>query len=486
MTGSQYKCPACGGPISFTPESGKMTCGFCASEFEVAEVERFNATLQRRPAGTAPAGARPQMGPGPHPQAPPHGPPQGAPHGPPQGPPPRGFAPPPPPPGGPRPAPHAGGPRPGPYPGGPGMAQPIPGFPAPMPGGPIAPGQPPAPIAAGGPGGGAGDVGTQVREAPPPPRQQPQRDFAWDVTIPEELTEQEAREKGLKHFECPSCGGGIIGTPDTVSTKCPYCDNNFVAETQLRDTLVPTRLIPFRTTREQAIEAFKTQAKKLPLVPGAFTDDAKLAEISGIYVPYWLYGCDVHADAQFGATRVHTSRSGSTETTTTMHYALQRSGSMGFNSIPVAATKIIDDTRTEAIEPFDLRGAKPFGTAYLTGFRANTCTVTADAAHPRAWQRIESSAVGALRGTVHGYTAVTNQGSNIRLLRGGSELVYLPVWMLNIAYGGKTFNYAMNGQSGRLVGEFPVSAGKKWAVFAGIGLAVFLLIFLIVWLVFLR
>ncbi|HHU45268.1 MAG TPA: hypothetical protein GXZ46_06540, partial [Actinomycetales bacterium] len=50
MAGRQYKCPACGGPISFTPQTGKMKCGFCSSEFDVAEVEKFNAAPANGPA----------------------------------------------------------------------------------------------------------------------------------------------------------------------------------------------------------------------------------------------------------------------------------------------------------------------------------------------------------------------------------------------------------------------------------------------------
>ncbi|WP_291343470.1 hypothetical protein [Corynebacterium sp.] len=433
MAGVQYKCPACGGPISFDPRSGTMTCGHCASEFTVAAVEQFNA---------AP----------PPPPPPPPGP------GPQQGLPPRqGFAdllPP---------SANAFFDR---------SMQTIPGLPGMPPG--------PAPVRAE-----DGDVVKQGSPAPPPPRQQPQTGFTWDVQVPEELTADEAREQGLLHLECPSCGGGIIGAPDTVSTKCPYCDNNFVAESQLRDTIVPTRLIPFSTTKDEVIEQFRARAKELPLIPNVFTDEATTAELAGIYVPYWLYGCDVHADVQFDAVSTLTTTSGDEETTTTSHYAVRRAGYMGFNAIPVAATQIIDDDRTESIEPFDLDGAKPFGTAYLAGFRANTCTVSAEDAHPRAWQRIEASVIGAMRDTVVGYSSVDVSGSDIRLLRGGTELMYLPVWMLNVDYAGRTWTYAMNGQTGRLVGEFPVSRAKKWSAFAGVAVPLFLIIFLILWLVFL-
>lgn len=44
----------------------------------------------------------------------------------------------------------------------------------------------------------------------------------------------------------------------------------------------------------------------------------------------------------------------------------------------------------------------------------------------------------------------------------------MPVWMLNTKWNGKDFLFAMNGQTGRLVGELPVSRGRFWVLFAAI------------------
>lgn len=44
----------------------------------------------------------------------------------------------------------------------------------------------------------------------------------------------------------------------------------------------------------------------------------------------------------------------------------------------------------------------------------------------------------------------------------------MPVWMLNTKWNGKDFLFAMNGQTGRLAGELPVSRGRFWALFAAI------------------
>lgn len=44
----------------------------------------------------------------------------------------------------------------------------------------------------------------------------------------------------------------------------------------------------------------------------------------------------------------------------------------------------------------------------------------------------------------------------------------MPVWMLSTKWNGKNYLFAMNGQTGRLIGDLPISKGKFFAWFAGI------------------
>ena len=60
--------------------------------------------------------------------------------------------------------------------------------------------------------------------------------------------------------------------------------------------------------------------------------------------------------------------------------------------------------------------------------------------------------------------------SNIRLENSSVKYALLPVWLLSTKWNGKNFLFAMNGQTGKLVGELPVSMGRFWLWFAGIAL----------------
>jgi energy-coupled thiamine transporter ThiT len=59
------------------------------------------------------------------------------------------------------------------------------------------------------------------------------------------------------------------------------------------------------------------------------------------------------------------------------------------------------------------------------------------------------------------------------------KYVLLPVWMLNTNYNGKIYTFAMNGQTGKMTGAFPICRKRTAAWFAGICGGVTLLTYLL-------
>ena len=55
----------------------------------------------------------------------------------------------------------------------------------------------------------------------------------------------------------------------------------------------------------------------------------------------------------------------------------------------------------------------------------------------------------------------------------------LPVWFLNYNYKGKDYEFAMNGQTGSMFGELPISSSKKNFFKLGIFLIAFIIMMLI-------
>jgi hypothetical protein len=141
---------------------------------------------------------------------------------------------------------------------------------------------------------------------------------------------------------------------------------------------------------------------------------------------------------------------------------------MTFERVPVDGSQKMDDSFMEAIEPYDYSRLIPFTTACLSGFLADRYDVDAEQSKPRAEQRIRNSTEAMLRGTVSGYATVTPVSSRFSVQNGKIQYALMPVWLLNTRYKDKLYTFAMNGQTGKFVGEYPISTGRFWAWVGGI------------------
>ena len=123
----------------------------------------------------------------------------------------------------------------------------------------------------------------------------------------------------------------------------------------------------------------------------------------------------------------------------------------------------------ESLEPFDFTDAVDFRTAYLSGYFADKYDVTAEESIARANSRIKASAEDALRDTVSpAYTSVIPENSSVCFDGGKASYALYPVWILNTTWNGRKYTFAMNGQTGKFVGDLPVDKGIYAKYFAAI------------------
>ena len=273
---------------------------------------------------------------------------------------------------------------------------------------------------------------------------------------------------GMKAYCCPSCGAELLCDATTAATSCPYCGNPSVLPGQFSGILKPDFVLPFKLSKEDAIKALKKHYLKKPLLPSTFSKANHLEQIKGVYVPFWMYDGEASGSAQFHATQVHTYTSGDYEITETSHYDVRRAGSIAFEKIPVDASSKMPDDYMDSIEPYDYAELRPFSTAYLPGFLADKYDVSVEDSRERADTRCAGSLLRALERTVSGYTTCNETSRDIHLKRGKVHYALLPVWILNTRWEGKDFLFAMNGQTGKLVGNLPVSTKRVIGLFAAI------------------
>ncbi len=283
----------------------------------------------------------------------------------------------------------------------------------------------------------------------------------------EEYSFQQGAE-GLKVYSCPSCGAELFCDETTAATSCPYCGNPTVVPGQFHGQQKPDFVIPFKLDKQAAVAALKNFYKGKKLLPRAFSDQNHIEEIKGVYVPFWLFDGRVSADIRFAATRERSHVSGKYRITETDHFDVRRAGTLDFQRIPADGSTKMPDALMDAIEPFHYDELKGFSTAYLPGFLADIYDVSAKEASERAVRRACNTAVSELTGTVTGYTSCAPVNQQVTMPRVKAKYALLPVWMLTTRWKDKTYMFAMNGQTGKLVGDLPVSMGRWWAWFFGI------------------
>jgi hypothetical protein len=137
---------------------------------------------------------------------------------------------------------------------------------------------------------------------------------------------------------------------------------------------------------------------------------------------------------------------------------------LGFEHIPVDGSEKMADELMESIEPFSFDGAVDFQTAYLAGYLADRYDVSAEESINRANERLRRTTEEAFKATVNGYSTVTTESVNVRLANGSSKYALYPVWILNTTWNDKKYTFAMNGQTGKFVGDLPLDkkAYAKW------------------------
>lgn len=285
--------------------------------------------------------------------------------------------------------------------------------------------------------------------------------------------------EGMRAYSCPSCGAELVCDETTAATSCPYCGNPSIVPGQFTRMIRPDYVLPFKLDRRAAEEALRKYYKGKKLLPKAFSAENHIREIKGVYVPFWLYDGEADADVSYAATRVFTTTRGNQRITTTEHYQVRRAGTVRFAGIPVDASSKMPDEHMDSIEPFDYSEMKPFSTAYLPGYLADKYDEDAEKCAERADRRARATALNVMSGSVKGYATCIPTRENVRLRRGSVKYALMPVWMLSTQWKGQNFLFAMNGQTGKLIGDLPISKGRLLGWFAGVSLPLMAALYLL-------
>ena len=248
----------------------------------------------------------------------------------------------------------------------------------------------------------------------------------------------------------------------------------------LSGELKPDYVIPFKLDKKAAVESLKRHLSGKRLLPKVFKDQNHIEEIRGIYVPFWLFDADAEAAANFKTTRIRTWSDKLQTTPKPATIPVFRAGNISFEHIPVdGSTKMADDLM-ESIEPYDFSAAVDFQTAYLAGYLADKYDVSKTQSSRACKSKNKSLGRSGIKKHRYGIFFCCAGRFERRFSSGGAKYALLPVWILNTDWNGQKYPFAMNGQTGKFVGNLPVdnAAYFKWLALltAAFGAGAFLLL----------
>lgn len=281
----------------------------------------------------------------------------------------------------------------------------------------------------------------------------------------ESATEEEYfSEEDSVQFVCNSCGAAVITDKHTSATFCAFCGSPAIIPERLVDARKPDYVLPFKYGRENAIEAFFKWCKAGRFTPIDFVKKENVEKMTGLYVPFWLFDQVVDMDYEATGTKVTSSTSSNKTTTRTKYYKLKRKRKVCWSKIPFDGATHIDDEQMELIAPFEYKDLEAFNMVYLSGFYADRYDVPAVELEDDLQRRIFAYVEKTFENSVKGYKTIIWKKNHSKYYKPDVKYALLPVWVLNYNYNGKRYTFAMNGQTGKTAGEYPISKVKLSAI----------------------
>ena len=280
-----------------------------------------------------------------------------------------------------------------------------------------------------------------------------------------------------KEISCKKCGGSFTLTPYSFSSNCPYCATPAI--TDFIHEIIPQSLVPFGITQKDAQSRFIKWVGSRWFAPTAFKkylDSQK--KLTGYYLPYWTYDSDtvspyqgLRGDVYYVTVSKTVVKNGRQQQIRVQESRIRWTPASGvvyisFDDVTIGASKTVSRAILDSLEPWDTTRLMPFDEKYLSGFEAEEYTIGLDNgfefAKAKMSFKIEQNIREDIGGDQQQIHSVNTEHNNVTY-----KNVLFPVWTASFQWKNKTYNYAINAQSGKIVGERPYSVTK--IVFAVLG-----------------
>lgn len=304
------------------------------------------------------------------------------------------------------------------------------------------------------------------------------------------LATLEARQETMEDeaVRCARCGAEQELPDHHFAAHCAFCGTAIVSRSYARRHVKPQSLVPFQVDRARAQDAFRRWVKGLWLAPGELKRHAQSdAALTGVYLPYWTYDCRTASDYQgergedYTTQERVTTRDASGKAVTRMQPVVRTNWSPAaghverfHDDVLVMATESLPHGVRGAARAWDLKALVPYQPEFVSGYRAEAYRIGLKDGFPLAKETIDAEVQDAVRRDIGGdrqrVHAVSTRYDEVKF-----KHVLLPVWISAYRFRDKVYRFVVNGQTGEVAGESPVSWQKTTLIIIGV----------VIWLLFL-
>jgi len=264
---------------------------------------------------------------------------------------------------------------------------------------------------------------------------------------------------------CNACGAEIVTDKNTSSTFCAFCGSPALVTRRLTREFKPDYIIPFKFDKEKAISLFEEHCAKIDHLPKDFKSKKVLSKMTGLYVPTWIISSEVEVNVtgQGCMGKMVDSAYSENYRASGGNFSHLTYGKVKFRlkNVPFDGELKIANRLMAAAEPFDYSELVRFKPEYLQGYFAEKYDEMPLDMTDRIYKRFDKYALKVCDEITFGYDDFipNSDGSITRYNNQDIKYALLPCWFLSLDYDGRNYQYIVNGQTGKVSGEFPYAKG---------------------------
>ncbi len=292
--------------------------------------------------------------------------------------------------------------------------------------------------------------------------------IAHSVETNTSLTEE------VLQVKCATCGAISALPPNTMSSDCAFCGTALVVSQSTTNRVIkPKYILPFQIAKNRCNELFKGWIKGRFWAPNSVKVKAEQGKIQGLYIPYWTYDCNTstsYSGERGDHYTVSVQRDGKTVSETRTRWT-HRSGNVNrfFDDILICASNSLPEKLKNKLDEWNFEELMPYDEQYLSGFTTEIYQIGLNDGFMMAKEIMEEKIITDIKEDIGGNEQRIHnkeiEHSNIKF-----KHLLLPIWLTSYKYNNKTYSILINGQTGEIEGNYPVSVWKVLiAIILGLG-----------------